>query len=910
MEPARTKGKTGITLLGARKRPASRGAATRRTALAAPSGAGMLATAREEMLAARGAVASAQLAAAAQIEAGVLEAVAALKVAPSAAAEKTLLRISKMLRGAPSGLAAPTWSDVCTFLAAKEPLRKAVALLDPVNCCTGSAAVAAVAAAAAAAAEISGLSSATSSATSPSEWTWSATEQLGWGVELKESNMMIHLTRAGKKNPTSTASSTTAGARGTDGWTSGTHTWAVKFEGSGTGTHGAVGICTEAKGVLWLGSYDHLLGGSEHESWGWHKDGNAMYGKAKIGDLPKYGSGDSLEMHLDCTGAAATLSFSKNGTPADFKFTDIPLDEPVYPAACTPMSSGKIVLVSRSDSSPEIAVVAAEEDDACAVDARTAAASALEAERAAAARLVEDLVPIASLVDLLTAVDALQELVLRYNADSPRVLIHALCGGLSVASASASTTAQDAASPFAPLALGADKAAKAWRSAEGIAPVWWEVDFGSHAVPLHKLSIVWSRSARPTDWAICCLHDDGGRFKSILAGVARPASSADETGAANRSGWRVVRRFRNEALRERSVLLLPAARARKLRLVVYASTSSASELTAAAADTEANASDASVAEAPWSVGLDAVSIHLAPFSLRGARAEDYQRIPIRSRSQRQSVYGGSEEASSKCGEVEEESPIPRVYEEQVVTLHNLGVAQGGLDALLSGAEHRATHSTLCLAGGVATAQLASTKQLVGAVVTCASAACTSPSANFAIERLAPGRNGVPNDEAVWAITARNGSETCSGFKKLAHTDAESCANGADGTTRGSAAIIDDDGAQSQWQLIPANDSVRTVAPTDAPWQFRVKTHLYAGASFRTAAEDEAAYVPVARPQLPDVIFFHFDRSCAHSLAPHACANTYLPLHSPVQVRARACGRRGDAPARRGRSSCFAPRHCT
>ena len=932
VRPARTSGKTGITLLGEPRRGSAAlvAATTQRAVRAAPSVEDTPETARKKMLAARAAVAAAQLAAAAQIEAGVLECVAALAAAPSAAAEKTLARISEMLRGAPSSGTAPTWSEICAFLAAKETLRKAVALLDPVNCRTGSAAVAAVAAAAAAAAGTPALSHDGSIVTTPSAWTWSSTEQRGWGIELKDSNMMMHLTRT-EVNPSHTsASSTTAGARGTDGWTSGTHDWAVEFVGSGTGTHGAVGICTEAKGVLWLAKYSHVLGGPARESWGWHKDGKAMFGDKQIGDLPKYGSGDTLEMHLDCTGASATLSFSKNGTLASsFKFTGIPLDKPLFPAACTPMSSGKIVLLSRADSIPVIAAVAKDEDDTSMEDAHTAAASAVDAEKAAAARLVEDLAPVASLVDLLTAVDMFQELVLTYRADAPRVNIRALRGGLSIASASASSTAPDAASPFAPLALASTgKVAKTWRSAKDVAPVWWEVDFGNHAVPLHMLRVRWSPTARPTDWALCCLHDDGGRFGSILAGAVR---AAKETGGANRSGWRVVRRFRNEALRERDVLLLPAARARKLRLVVYASTSSAAvddarargaddgsalfsirregsasqPQSAAAAATEATAAcDASEAEAPWSVGLDAVSIYLAPFSLRGARAEDYQRIPIRSRSERLREYADGEETSSKCSEEaeEEDFSMPRAYEDQVVTLHNFGAAQGGLDALLSGAEHRATRNTLYINEATSNAMLL-----------CADAVDMpefsgperkSLSNDFAIERLAPGRNGVPNDEAVWAIDVRNGSETESGFKKLAHYDAESCADSASGMSRGRAAIVEDEGAKSQWQLIPANDSVRTVAPADAPWQFCVKTHLYAGAPFRTAAEDEAAYVEVARlPSLPD--FNSLAPTQTHSLPLHRADTS--PPHLQVQARARR--RHGSAPARRGRGGCLVPRHC-
>jgi hypothetical protein len=304
--PKATEGTTGIVLLGpppdrTKKRgPASRPAHKTNDDIAM-DGERVPDAALRKLRSARKAVTDAQVVAVTTIREGALNIFSALDAPPSAAVEKMVLRICRMLHGTHIRSGA-TWSDACAFFAATGPLCRAVALLDPTNCdvginhrkdVTGT----------------RGAARGEDDATSPGNWTWSM-EQRGWGIAIAEEGMQMNLTRA-DANPKSTSSSTTAGVRGTDGWMTGRHTWTVSFQKSGPGTHGCVGICTAARGTLWAGSYTDVIGGADRQSWGWHKDGKAMFGGVKVGTLPSYSTNDKLTVTLDLTGDSGILSFSK-----------------------------------------------------------------------------------------------------------------------------------------------------------------------------------------------------------------------------------------------------------------------------------------------------------------------------------------------------------------------------------------------------------------------------------------------------------------------------------------------------------------------------------------------------------------------------------------------------------------------
>ena len=536
----------------------------------------------------------------------------------------------------------------------------------------------------------------------------------------------------------------------------------------------------------------------------------------------------------DCD--VGTLTFSKNGKlELGFKFEDIPLSEPIYPAVVTPMANGKIMLLKRMDEMP---APKATEEEMVAEAARAAAAAV--ASEAAADVASAQLAPLKSIVALSSTINVLQELSASFHEAMAPVRLSSVFGGISVAGASASSTSKG--SPAGPLSDASPSSHKAgshsaplWRSVEGTAPVWWEVDLGVHAMPIHKLTVSWSNIARATDWALCALHDDGGRFESILSGDAAGEASALQM--ASPSGWRVLKRFRNDARRVRTVMLLPYARARKLRVVVYSSTSN--DAPSAVDDDETEDSHDSGAAAndvlKWFVQLDHVALRLAPYALRGASADEYKRIPIRSQqrvTRFSSSFSGAESGASKVDD--SDSPLSRMYEEQIVTLHNFGVAGQALEPTMNLSELRKIRNCLEVKNS-STINVSSLEEM---------SKVDKIKAEFSIERCTPGWNGVPHDETFWTIESRAGNASRElGFQKLAHTDYASSDGGATGTlgTRGTVGLHQTEEAHSQWQLMPAEASIRSVAPEGEPWKFAVRSHLYARAPFRIEAEDEAEY---------------------------------------------------------------------
>ena len=136
----------------------------------------------------------------------------------------------------------------------------------------------------------------------------------------------------------SRAGSTTEGARGTVGWTSGVHAWTVQFE-SQTGSHGAVGVCTAAH-ALQRDSYAHALGNDQH-SWGWHKDGGVYFCGERVGMAAPFARGDQLTLELDLTGELGVLTLRKVGAPC-YSLRGISKLAALFPAAVTPMAGGAV----------------------------------------------------------------------------------------------------------------------------------------------------------------------------------------------------------------------------------------------------------------------------------------------------------------------------------------------------------------------------------------------------------------------------------------------------------------------------------------------------------------------------------------------------------------------------------------
>jgi hypothetical protein len=217
-------------------------------------------------------------------------------------------------------------------------------------------------------------------------WTW-ATAQKGSNIDFTGPSNSVMRFKGGVGG--------TEGARGDQGWTVGVHTWTMRFK-SGTGacgeawalllvlvvvstlslslththththslsltrftlhthrrharsragTHGAVGLCT-GRASLSANSYTHVLG-ADGESWGWHKDGEARHAGTKVGSVVKFAQDEDLTLCLDLRGATGTLALSKGGV-LSYTFTGIPKTSPLYPCAATPMSNGRVAIVSST----------------------------------------------------------------------------------------------------------------------------------------------------------------------------------------------------------------------------------------------------------------------------------------------------------------------------------------------------------------------------------------------------------------------------------------------------------------------------------------------------------------------------------------------------------------------------------
>ena len=187
------------------------------------------------------AIANAKLDVIAEIDAGTFDALGSMDSAPSDEALSTVLSMCSLLGHATATdeEESETWTSARSFLGSRDALRKAVALLDPVNCTMNEEDVARSSARGAGSDKL---------ALGEGCWTWTK-DQSGSGIEILKEDMLVSLSAPGRTG------SSTEGARGTDGWVTGTHTWTVEFQGPGPGTHGAVGICTEACGVLFANSY-------------------------------------------------------------------------------------------------------------------------------------------------------------------------------------------------------------------------------------------------------------------------------------------------------------------------------------------------------------------------------------------------------------------------------------------------------------------------------------------------------------------------------------------------------------------------------------------------------------------------------------------------------------------------------
>ena len=213
-------------------------------------------------------------------------------------------------------------------------------------------------------------------------WTWDPRAKVGKNITINGAIMNLKSGRSG---------STTEGARGTKGWTTGVHTWTMRFK-SGTGaygiyvlifrfergpsfsslssrnekvdfphvltpppssialcigTHGSVGVVSDAHGSLFASSYSHVLG-ADANSWAWFKDGEARHNGSKVSSAPSFTHDEDLTMCLDLRGSTGTLSLKKGTSPVSYTFTGISKAKALFPAAVTPMSNGKVELVSTS----------------------------------------------------------------------------------------------------------------------------------------------------------------------------------------------------------------------------------------------------------------------------------------------------------------------------------------------------------------------------------------------------------------------------------------------------------------------------------------------------------------------------------------------------------------------------------
>ena len=186
-------------------------------------------------------------------------------------------------------------------------------------------------------------------------WVWSSAGK-GTNITLSDGNSVFEV---GSRSGSSSSGSTTEGARGSVGWTSGTHAWVLRFD-SGTGSHGAVGLCTGAH-TLFQDSYTHALGNDTH-SWGWHKDGAVYFNGKEVARTETFTEGDRLTLELDLTGNLGTLTLCKGSAAPCYTLRGIRKDVPLYPAAVTPMASGKVRVVDSMATPSGTTVPGGDED--------------------------------------------------------------------------------------------------------------------------------------------------------------------------------------------------------------------------------------------------------------------------------------------------------------------------------------------------------------------------------------------------------------------------------------------------------------------------------------------------------------------------------------------------------------------
>lgn len=113
------------------------------------------------------------------------------------------------------------------------------------------------------------------------------------------------------------------------------------------GTSMMFGIGTKNAKIIAPISFEHLLGGTDGQSWGLAHDGKTRYNGKEEQFCPPFGDHKSSRIGILFNGIQRSLSFSINGGPLRVAFTDLNLNRVLYPMVSSTAQRSKFMLVNE-----------------------------------------------------------------------------------------------------------------------------------------------------------------------------------------------------------------------------------------------------------------------------------------------------------------------------------------------------------------------------------------------------------------------------------------------------------------------------------------------------------------------------------------------------------------------------------